>query len=62
MRSVQAELRKAVDELKARMKDKDIPEEHWGHFDHCTSSAGHELHFIYEKPKDIKWDTSDIDD
>jgi hypothetical protein len=57
MRSVQAELRKAVDELTARMKDKDIPEEHWGHFDHCASSAGHELHFRYEKPKDIEWDT-----
>ena len=57
MRSVQAELRKAVNELKARMKDKGIPEEHWGHFDHCTSSAGHELHFSYEKPKDIDWDT-----
>jgi hypothetical protein len=57
MRSVQAELRKAVDELKARMKDNGVPEDHWGHFDHCASSAGHELHFIYEKPKDIKWDT-----
>ncbi len=58
MRSVQAELRKAVNELKARMKDKEtIPEEHWGHFDHCASSAGHEFHFRYEKPKDIAWDT-----
>jgi Leucine-rich repeat (LRR) protein/GTPase SAR1 family protein len=57
MRSVQAELRKAVDELKTRMKDKGIPEQHWGHFDGCASSAGHELHFKYEKPQDIAWDT-----
>jgi hypothetical protein len=57
MRSVQAELRKAVNELKARMKDKNIPEEHRGHFDHCASSAGHEFQFKYEKPKDIAWDT-----
>jgi hypothetical protein len=57
MRSVQAELRKAVDELKTRMKEKGIAEEHWGHFDGCASSAGHELHFKYEKPKDIAWDT-----
>jgi GTPase SAR1 family protein len=61
MRSVQGELRKAVDELKARMKDKEIPQEHWGHFDHCTSSAGHEYHFRYEKPQDIAWTTSDMD-
>jgi GTPase SAR1 family protein/Leucine-rich repeat (LRR) protein len=57
MRSVQAELRKAVNELKARMKEKKIPEEHWGHFDHCASSAEHEFHFRYEKPTDIAWDT-----
>ena len=57
MRSVQAELRKAVNELQARMKLNGVPEEHWRHFDHCASSAGHELHFIYEKPKDVTWDT-----
>ncbi len=57
MRSVQAELRKAINELKARMEKMNIPKEHWGHFDHCASSAGHEFHFIYEKPKDITWDT-----
>jgi len=57
MRSIQAELRKAVNELKARMKDKNIPEELWEHFDHCASSAGHEFQFKYEKPKDIAWDT-----
>lgn len=62
MNSVQTELKKAVGELKARMKEKEIPQEHWGHFDHCTSSAGHEFHFLYEKPKAIAWDTSNIDD
>jgi hypothetical protein len=62
MNSVQSELKKAVGELKARMKEKEIPQEHWGHFDHCTSSAGHEFHFSYEKPKAIAWDTSNIDD
>jgi hypothetical protein len=58
MNSVQTELKKAVGELKSRMKEKEIPQEHWGHFDHCTSSAGHEFHFLYEKPKDIAWDTA----
>lgn len=62
MNSIQAELKKAVGELKGRMKEKEIPPEHWGHFDHCTSSAGHEFHFLYEKPKAIAWDTSGIDD
>jgi len=62
MNSIQAELKKAVDELKARMKEKDISKEHWGHFDHCTSSAGHEFHFIYQKPQDIAWDTAEMDD
>jgi GTPase SAR1 family protein len=62
MNSVQAELKKAVGELKARMREKEIPQEHWGHFDHCTSSAGHEFHFLYEKPQAIAWDTSAIDD
>jgi hypothetical protein len=62
MNSVQTELKKAVGELKARMKEKEISPEHWGHFDHCTSSAGHEFHFLYEKPRAIAWDTSGIDD
>lgn len=62
MRSLQAELKKAVVELKARMKEKNIAPEQWGHFDHCTSSAGHAYHFCYEKPQHIDWDTSDIDD
>ncbi len=57
MRSVQAELRKAVNELQAGMKLKGVPEEHLRHFEHCTSSAGHEFHFKYEKPKDVTWDT-----
>jgi predicted metallo-beta-lactamase superfamily hydrolase len=61
MRSVQAALKNAVEELNDRMKEKQIAPEHWRHFDHCTSSFGHEYHFMYEKPKDIAWDTSDID-
>jgi hypothetical protein len=57
MRTMQQSLKRSIGELKAKMREKGIPEVDLGHFDHCGSSEGHPFHFCYRPAFPVKWET-----